>query len=257
MASTLWFFVTSLSHRHTEGDENETHTDLMYWVLGGITFVLWCNQMRNELHQIAGLKNKCEYLTDVWNINDFISLVLTLIIVLTSVEHEPLIAIGHLRALAAVASCTLMVKVFDWLRLFENTAFYILLVQETMKDIKAFLILLLTTLMMFGIPMVMLDLNRTEENALVDPTFGFWLLNLLLNQYMLALGEFNMDNFADQPQSLMCFFFFISATFITQITMFNMLIAIMGDTFERVMENKEVNATQTKLELMSDLVSSL
>ena len=137
--------------------------------------------MRNELHQIVGLKNKCDYFTDMWNINDFVSLVFTLIIVLTSVEHEPLILIEHLRAMAAVASCTLMIKVFDWLRLFENTAFYILLVQETMKDIKAFLILLLTTLMMFGIPMVMLDLNRTEENALVDATFGFWGFNLLLN----------------------------------------------------------------------------
>ena len=39
--------------------------------------------------------------------------------------------------------------------------------------------------------------------------------------------------------------------------MLNMLIAIMGDTYERVMENREVNATKTKLELMSDLMSTL
>jgi len=60
---------------------------------------------------------------------------------------------------------------------------------------------------------------------------------------MLALGEFNIDNFAGQPHALLCYFFFISATFITQITMLNMLIAIMGDSFSRVMENKEVYAT--------------
>ena len=35
--------------------------------------------------------------------------------------------------------------------------------------------------------------------------------------------------------------------------MLNMLIAIMGDTFGRVVESKEINATKTKLELMSDL----
>ncbi len=39
--------------------------------------------------------------------------------------------------------------------------------------------------------------------------------------------------------------------------MLNMLIAIMGDTFERIMENKDVNATMTKLELMGDLVATL
>ena len=35
--------------------------------------------------------------------------------------------------------------------------------------------------------------------------------------------------------------------------MFNMLIAIMGDTFSQIMENRLVNATKSKLELMSDL----
>ena len=39
--------------------------------------------------------------------------------------------------------------------------------------------------------------------------------------------------------------------------MLNMLIAIMGDTFERIMENKDVNATMTKLELMGDIVATL
>ena len=39
--------------------------------------------------------------------------------------------------------------------------------------------------------------------------------------------------------------------------MFNMLIARMGDTFSRIMENREVNAVRSKLELMGDLVSTM
>merc|ERR1719458_472195 len=76
-----------------------------------------------------------------------------------------------------------------------------------------------------------------------------------MNQYLLALGEFNMDSFAENPQSAICYVFFILATFITQLTMLNMLIAIMGDTFGRVMEKKEVNGTKTKLDLMRDLAA--
>ena len=53
--------------------------------------------------------------------------------------------------------------------------------------------------------------------------------------------------------STICYLFFIGATFITQITMLNMLIAIMGDTFGRIIEAKEVNAMKTKIELMEDL----
>ena len=36
--------------------------------------------------------------------------------------------------------------------------------------------------------------------------------------------------------------------------MFNMLIAIMGDTFDKITEFRDINATKSKLELMSDLV---
>ena len=39
--------------------------------------------------------------------------------------------------------------------------------------------------------------------------------------------------------------------------MFNMLIAIMGDTFDKIMEYREINATKSKLELMCGLVASL
>ena len=43
--------------------------------------------------------------------------------------------------------------------------------------------------------MMMLNSSRTDELALVDSTFSFWVPNMLLNQYLLSLGEFNMDNF--------------------------------------------------------------
>ena len=52
----------------------------------------------------------------------------------------------------------------------------------------------------------------------------------------------------------MIFFF---ATLFTQVTMLNMLIAIMGDTFERVIENRDLNSMKTKLELLGDLSANI
>jgi len=75
---------------------------------------------------------------------------------------------------------------------------------------------------------------------------------------LLALGEFStLDNFGDNEQGKLACLFFIGATFISQLTILNMLIAVMGDTYERVIENKEVNATQTKLAIMDDLTAIL
>ena len=48
---------------------------------------------------------------------------------------------------------------------------------------------------------------------------------------------------------------FIFTTFISQITFLNMLIAIMGDTFDRVMEQKPTYSLKNKLMLMADMQS--
>lgn len=254
---TLWFFVSSLSERDETVEGASPTPQFVIWIEALIVLALLGNQLRLESYQIKALENKLDYFKGLWNMIDFTSLSFTLIIVLASIPKNTILPLEFLRPMAAIASCTLLIKVFDWLRLFEKTAFYILLVEETMRDVSSFLILLLTALMMFGVPMIMLNLNRVDQNSIVDDPFGFWVLNMLLNQYLLALGEFNYDNFANQPQSYLCYIFFVMATFITQIAMLNMLIAIMGDTFERVIENRDVNATKTKLELMSDLVSTL
>lgn len=74
-----------------------------------------------------------------------------------------------------------MVKLFDWLRLFEDTAFYILLVSETMADIKAFMILLVIAMLMFGLPTMMLSLNTDADKELVESTFSLWPVNVLYN----------------------------------------------------------------------------
>ena len=78
------------------------------------------------------------------------------------------------------------------------------------------------------------------------------LIDVVYNQYMLSLGEFDMDGFDDHPEMALCYLFFLLATFITQITFLNMLIAIMGDTFGRVFENKAQFGLMTKLAIMGD-----
>ena len=161
--------------------------------------------------------------------------------------------VDKLRVIAAFACFCTLVKAFDWLRLFDGPAFCIKLVEETLKDIAAFMVVLFVSLMIFGIPLGVLNMNRDASNSLIDTVFGSWVLDVMFNQYLLGLGEFGMDNFSDNPQAIICYIFFISATFITQITMLNMLIAIMGDTFGRIIENIQVNALKTKIELMEDL----
>ena len=82
------------------------------------------------------------------------------------------------------------------------------------------------------------------------------IIDILINQYLLALGEFNFDGFDSHENNAMVWSIFVLATFFTQITMLNMLIAIMGDTFDKITENKRMHATKTQLSLMEDNVGN-
>ena len=102
--------------------------------------------------------------------------------------------------MAAFSSCSLMIKFYDWLRLFESTSFFILLIERTLNDILYFMILFTVAILAFGLPMSMLDLNRAEGSELIQSSYGFWLFDLILNQYLLSLGEFaSLESIGDNP----------------------------------------------------------
>ena len=77
-----------------------------------------------------------------------------------------------------------------------------------------------------------------------------------MNQYMLSLGEFGALTEGSESNTFeteMILAFFLMATFFVQITMLNMLIAIMGDSFDYCMENRERFAIMTKLEILTSV----
>ena len=66
-----------------------------------------------------------------------------------------------------------------------------------------------------------------------------------------------MDGFKDHVNSSLCYVFFISTTIISQITFLNMLIAIMGDTFDRVIDQRPTYSLKNKLMLMAAMKSMI
>ena len=72
-------------------------------------------------------------------------------------------SIETMRILASIAGCQLLIKFYDWLRLFDGTAFYITLIEITLSDVAAFLILFIMALLIFGVPLTLLDANRGED----------------------------------------------------------------------------------------------
>ena len=128
-----------------------------------------------------------------------------------------------------------------------------------MSDIIYFLLIYFIVLGMFANAVYCLSLNRDpddEDSAIIDQAVNNRVFDSILNQYLLSLGEFGTDNYGagEKGEDWVLWIFFILSTFITSITILNMLIAIMGDTFGKVTEIKDQSALREKVCIIADFV---
>ena len=81
--------------------------------------------------------------------------------------------------LAALANLSMWIKVFDWLRIFDNMAFFVQLILMTIKDIRFFTVILLFSYIMFGSSFYILDLGipHDADYAYTPNIFKFWVLD--------------------------------------------------------------------------------
>ena len=201
-----------------------------------------------ESFQFKGEERKCDYFLDGSNWADFISILANLVtFVAMGLYHLPgqdnTINMNWVRLAASVAFVAMYWQLFYWLRLFSSLAQYVELILMTFSDIKYFMSVLILFLVMFFLGFMMIQKNRIEEPYIfVEQTDSG--LQGLLRMYYMVLGDFgdvtltrNLQEEGDgYDQTLIIFentlsvIFFLGATFITQITILNMLIAIMSVT---------------------------
>ena len=67
---------------------------------------------------------------------------------------------------------------------------------------------------------------------------------------MLVLGEFNTDKFNDSTDPLLLWILFVACSLFTTIMLLNMLIAIMGESFNRVNEQSKSQRVREHLQLI-------
>ena len=112
-------------------------------------------------------EQKLDYFKEFFNWIDISGMLLTLAILFLTLLEIEWLSFGSLRLMAALATWSLLIKAYDWMRLFDSTAFFILLIENTLGDIKAFMVLLSIALLTFGLPLSMLDMDRSGEGQLI------------------------------------------------------------------------------------------
>ena len=180
---------------------------------------------------------------------------MTLIVILFAQGENSYEQLSRLRVIVSLIIPLMGLKFFEWLRLFDKTSFYIKLLLATFTDITAFIVLFVGSLYTFGMALYFIAQNDSiEENYLIQPSQKWFIWDTMINQYLLSLGDFGneLPGYENHPQSLLVWTLFLVTTFVTQITMLNMLVAIMGNTFDNVIERKSIYAIQMRLNILSD-----
>jgi hypothetical protein len=99
--------------------------------------------------------------------------------------------------------------------------------------------LLVIVLISFGFAISFLELDRSK---------GF--INELLNVYSLSYGSFSFDDYPSTSQTVLCVLF----TFLLSVVLFNLLIAIMGDTYAKVQAKHSLTEAMEKLSLILEAI---
>jgi hypothetical protein len=145
---------------------------------------------------------------------------------------------GDLYVLTSISVILMWMKLFYFGRIFHKTATTVTMVIEIVKDMKYFLLVFLISCAGFGNFYFIISRNLDQEK---DEIFsgGTYFLSFLYS-YRQAFGDFDTDGFDDTDKYYLFFLWFCNVV-ITLIILLNLLIAIMGDTFDRVRESIEDN----------------
>ena len=143
--------------------------------------------------------------------------------------------------------------VLDWFRLFDELSFYVTLIITTILDIRSISFIILILFVYIGTAMYMLQLNadNVDDGAVIPPVFGIFFVDLMINQFQLMMGAVETDGFEGHNQMAICYILYLSAMVISNVTFLNMLIAIMGDTFDRVIDQRPTYSLKNQILILA------
>ena len=121
------------------------------------------------------------------------------------------------------------------------------MIVEVVKDMKAFILMILVAILAFSEAYYCLSNNRLFENRIFTGYFqSVWFT------FFNATGNYVMDGFEEDSIGWILFFL---CTLFNMIVMLNLLIAIISETYNRVNQTKQQYALRERAGVVSDLRS--
>lgn len=186
--------------------------------------------------------HKLGYFFDIWNMMDLISLGLniTTLCLWKWDDNQEL-----LNAFASISCLIMWGKMFYFLRIFFATAHLVRMIIEIVYDMRYFILIFFISVFAFANAFYILGRNMDENLAGRTFLLGF------IYSYRMGLGDWDTGDFDGRDQWLLYTLWFLNS-FIILIVLLNLVIAIMGDSFDRVQERSEQSLLQELTQMMRE-----
>ena len=148
-------------------------------------------------------------------------------------------------------------KLFDWLRLFNVTAIYPILLREVLLDIWPFVMMMFIVLGLFGNGLYIFSGLSVYDGhgELFSPLLPTPLLDATVNNLLTMGGEYEHEKLYikdDAFLNIQVWLWFLVSIIMTQIVFLNVLIAIISDTFDRVWEQRLTYILSSQADVLQD-----
>ena len=131
-------------------------------------------------------------------------------------------------------------KVIQFVSIGQELSFYVELLEKTLWEVRYFIALFILMLLPFANAMYILNHYREyrdPDESIVGVYTGSQYIDTIFQQYFVTLGELGSENFntfgRNENNGILWVFLFFS-TLISQVTMLNMMVTIMGETFNNL-----------------------
>lgn len=127
------------------------------------------------------------------------------------------------------------VKLFYFFRIFFSTAYLAWMIEQCFIDMRYFVLFYVTAMLAFTNAYYILDWNsKTDDESYLSGIGRNNFFYAFIYTYRVSLGDFNIDTFQTHNDNVLLYLYWLANTVVTLIVMLNLVVAIIGDSFDKV-----------------------
>eukprot|EP00347_Sterkiella_histriomuscorum_P014018 403362477 len=244
----LLFYVTDLYFFTISGGEEEDQRSMIQQLVLKLTCVGYL--VLQEYYEMVMMKRMgfINYIKDLWNIIDQVLALLYILIVIIDIQN---IAYNAIVIMHGFMLIIVFIKFIEILRVFQGFSYQVSMLRAVFYDLRYFILLYGIVVIVYGLIFTLLKIKTSDENVEYE---GINYLSYFIMAFRASTGDFQIDNFyqLEDTHIIFAWIVWISAVLFLNIILLNFIIAVISESYEKVMQKMVAESFRIKAQLIKE-----